>query len=100
LDRVSNYVRLLSTDCVGVGAGHGDDRFVVLVEDAEHGVADLDGDDASGVAETDLHGLAVSWVAQAEDMIRWTRAARRSISGARPAGRAPCSLKPPLPAGQ
>lgn len=43
---------------VGVAAGHGGDRIVVLVEHAQHGLVDLDGHDASGVAVADLHGLA------------------------------------------
>jgi hypothetical protein len=39
-------------------SGHGDDQLAVLIDDAQAGVAELDGDGLPGVAEADLDALS------------------------------------------
>lgn len=45
-------------DLLAAGAGHDGEDLVVLVEDAQHGVLDLDGDGGAGVAKADRLALA------------------------------------------
>lgn len=51
-------VDLVAGDLLAVRAGDDGDRLVVLVEDAQGGVGDLDGDGLAGVAVPDLEALA------------------------------------------
>jgi len=45
-------------DLLAAGAGHDGEDLVVLVEDAQHGVLDLDSDGGAGVAKADRLALA------------------------------------------
>jgi len=51
-------VGLVSTDLLTAGAGNVFDQLIALVVDAQDRVVHLDGDDLTGVAQSDLDALA------------------------------------------
>jgi hypothetical protein len=50
-------VGLEPADRTGAVSGHGGDQLAVLVDDAQAGVAELNGDNLAGVGEADLDAL-------------------------------------------
>ena len=56
--RVEGAVGLEPADLAVACARHGSDQLAVLIDDAQAGVAGLDGDGLPGVAEADLDALA------------------------------------------
>ena len=51
-------VGLVAADLLAAGAGNIFDQVVALVVDAQGGLVDFDGDDLTGIAQSDLHPLA------------------------------------------
>ena len=50
-------VGLEPADLTGAVSGHGGDQLAVLVDDAQAGIAELNGDNLAGVGEADLDAL-------------------------------------------
>ena len=51
-------VGLVAADLLAAGAGHIFDQVVTLIVDVQGGFVDFDGDDLTGIAQSDLDALA------------------------------------------
>lgn len=87
-------VGLEAAQWLGAGAWDlGDQDVAPFVVDVEGRLADLDGDDAPGVALSNRDALPITWVSPWDETRRWVRAGRASTDGSLSAVWAPRSLR-------